>query len=134
MNFFRKFECIRSCYLPISSNLLKTKSPLQKLHFLCILRQLLWKNCSISCIFQTIIAIVVTKILEKYLLKSSVLEMKFLESLCKYINLGFKPQILEHLFEEHSNQLCLMLIVSQQIIHNTFQQILTVQCYSEEFK
>ena len=23
MNFFRKCECIRSCYLPISSNLLK---------------------------------------------------------------------------------------------------------------
>ena len=35
------------------------------------------KKCSVSCIFQAIIVIVVIKILEKYLLRSSVLEMNF---------------------------------------------------------
>ena len=50
---------------------------LNKLHFLCLLRQLLWKKCSVSCIFQAIIVIVVIKILEKYILRSSVLEMNF---------------------------------------------------------
>ena len=53
------------------------KSPLNKLHFLFLLRQLLWKKCSVSCIFQAIIVIVVIKILEKYLLRSSILEMNF---------------------------------------------------------
>ena len=40
--------------------------PLNKLHFLCLLRQLLWKKCSIGCIFQTIIVIltIVVVILE----------------------------------------------------------------------
>ena len=40
-------------------------------------RQVLWKKCSVSCIFQTIVVIVVIKILEKYLWRSSVLERNF---------------------------------------------------------
>ena len=35
-----------------------------------------------------------TTVMEKVLLSA----YKFLKTLCKYINLGFKPQILEHLF------------------------------------
>ena len=54
------------------------------------------KKHSVSCIFKTIIEILVIKILEKYLFKSSILEINFKKSLY-YINLGFKPQILEHL-------------------------------------
>ena len=56
-----------------------TKCPLNKLHFLCLLRQLLQKKCAVRCIFQASIvhAIVVIKILEKYLLRSSVLEINF---------------------------------------------------------
>ena len=41
-NFFTKCEWIRSYYLPISSNLLK--SPLEKLHFLCLVWQAFWKK------------------------------------------------------------------------------------------
>ena len=41
-NFLRKCEYIRSYYLLISSNLLK--SPLEKLHFLCLLCQMFWKK------------------------------------------------------------------------------------------
>ena len=51
--------------------------PLNKLHLLCLLRQPLWRKCSVSRIFQAIIVIVVIKILEKYLLRNSVLEMIF---------------------------------------------------------
>ena len=37
-------------------------------------------------------------------------------------------------FKEQSHQLCLLLLVSQQTIHNTSEQILTVQFCSEEFE
>ena len=53
------------------------KNPLERLHFLCLSRQLLWKKCSVSCIFQAIIVIVVIKIFEKYRLRSLVLETNF---------------------------------------------------------
>ena len=35
------------------------------------------KKCSVSCIFQAITVIVVIKILEKYFLRSFILEMNF---------------------------------------------------------
>ena len=53
MNFFSKWECIRSCCLPTSWNLLKKS--FRKTSLLCLLRQLLWKKCYLSRIFQTII-------------------------------------------------------------------------------
>ena len=60
--------------MPISSNLLK--SLLEKLHLLYLLRQLLWKKfCYLH--ISTIIVNIVIKIYEKYLLRSSVLEMDF---------------------------------------------------------
>ena len=48
-----KCECIRSCYLWTSS--IYSKSPIEKLHCLCLRRQLLWKKCYLRHIFQAII-------------------------------------------------------------------------------
>ena len=91
MNFFRKCECIRGCYLVISSNLLKRS--IRKTSIFVLFRQLLKKKCYVSCIFQVIIVIVVIKILEKYLLKSSGLEMNFsklfVSILTQYLNHSF---------------------------------------------
>ena len=75
MNFFSKWECIRSCCLTTSSNLLKKS--FRKTLLSVLTKTPVWKKCSVSCIFQAIIVTVVIKILEKYLLRSSVLEMNF---------------------------------------------------------
>ena len=56
-NFFRKCEYIRSCYLPISSNLLKKSFRKTSLFVLTVTG---------VPIFQTIVVIVVIKILQKY--------------------------------------------------------------------
>ena len=54
------------------------KGLLEKLNLLCLLRKLLWKSVPLAAyIFQTVIVIVVIKILEKYFLNSSALVMNF---------------------------------------------------------
>ena len=68
-NFFRKRECI-NCYMSISSNLLK-RSFRKNFTFCAYCDRWYRKKYSISCIFQTIVVIVKTKILEKYLWISS---------------------------------------------------------------
>ena len=57
-NFFRKCEYSRSCYFLISSNILKKSFVLTVTG--------VWKKCFVSYIFQTIVVIVVIKILHKY--------------------------------------------------------------------
>ena len=75
-NFFRKCEYIRSFYMLISSNILK-KSFRKNSTFCAYCDRCFGKKCSVSSIFQTIVAIVVIKILEKYCWRSSVLERNF---------------------------------------------------------
>ena len=75
-NFFRKFEYIRSCYLLIASNLRK-KSFRKTLFLVLNLTGVMEKKCFVSCIFETVVVIIVIKILEKYLWGSSVLERNF---------------------------------------------------------
>ena len=75
MNFFKKYECIRSCYLPTSSNLLKKsfrKTSLFVLAKIAVIEKVL-SQLDISSYYCN----VVIKILEKYLLRRSVLEMNF---------------------------------------------------------
>ena len=96
MNFFRKYECTRSCQLPISSNLLK------------------------KCFRKTKLTM---------LTKATVTEKVF----C-YLHINILIQDLNHkfqntFFEEQPHQLCLILVVFYQIVHNTSQQILTVQLF-----
>ena len=77
--------------MAISPNLLKRS--FRKTSLFVLFRQLLEKKCHVSCIFQVVIVIVVIKILEKYLLKSSGLEMKFsklfVSILIQYLNHSF---------------------------------------------
>ena len=51
-----------------------TKKVRKTLHF-ALTKTAVMETCSVNCIFQAIIVIVVIKILEKNLLRSSVLEM-----------------------------------------------------------
>ena len=74
--FFRECEYIRSCCLLIPSNLLK-KSFRKTSLFVLTVTGVLEKKCSAGCLFQTIVVIVVIKILEKYWLRSSILERNF---------------------------------------------------------
>ena len=71
MNFFRKCECIRSCYLSKSSYLLKKSFRKTSVFVLA-------KTAVMEKVLSYILAAycnVVIKILEKYILRSSVLEM-----------------------------------------------------------
>ena len=98
MNFFRKWECIRSCYLLISSNL--RKRPFKKTSLLFLPRQLLCKRCSdmLSVNISSYYCNSCNQNPWKISFKKFSFRNEFLETFCKYINPGFKPQILEHLF------------------------------------
>ena len=68
-------ECMNASVF-ISSNLLK--NPFRKTSlFVLTVTGVMEKKCSVSCIFQSIVVVVVIKILEKYLWRSSVLERNF---------------------------------------------------------
>ena len=62
-NLFKKCECV-SCYLPISSNLLKNSFRKTSL-FVINVTGVNGKTCTVSCIFQAIVVIVMIKILDK---------------------------------------------------------------------
>ena len=83
-NLVTKCECI-SCYLLISSNLLKKSCR----KILCLLWQIIWKKCSISCIFQAIVVIVVIKNPRKISVKKFSFRKEFSGTLCRYIYLQF---------------------------------------------
>ena len=90
-NFFRKCEYIRSCYLPISSDLLK-ESFWKTSIFVVTVTGVLEK---VFC--QVIVVIIIIKILEKFLWKKSVLELIFRNSLLVHLS-RILTTILEHLF------------------------------------
>ena len=74
-NDFRKFECCKSCYLPIFSNLLKIRKTSL---FVLTVTSVLGKCFLLVAYFLlTIVVIVLIKILEKHLRRSSVLENNF---------------------------------------------------------
>ena len=86
-NFLKKYECI-SCYPPVSSNWLKMffiKTSLFELTVTSVIK----KKCSVSCIFQTSVVIVVIKILEKYMWRTAFLKnsstswVSSLQNLCE---------------------------------------------------
>ena len=104
MNFFQKCECIRSCYLLTSSNLLKKSS--RKTSFFVMEKVL--SQVHISSYYCN----VVIKIFEKYLLRSSVLEMNFQKLFVSILIQDFNHKFQNTFFEEQSHQLCLILIVS----------------------
>ena len=104
MNFFQKCECIRSCYLLTSSNLLKKSS--RKTSFFVMEKVL--SQVHISSYYCN----VVIKIFEKYLLRSSVLEMNFQELFVSILIQDLNHKFQNTFFEEQSHQLCLILIVS----------------------
>ena len=104
MNFFQKCECIRSCYLLTSSNLLKKSS--RKTSFFVMEKVL--SQVHISSYYCN----VVIKIFEKYLLRSSVLEMNFQKLFRSILIQNFNHKFQNTFFEEQSHQLCLILIVS----------------------
>ena len=132
MNFFRKCECIRSYYLRTSSNLLK-KSFRKTSRFVltktAVMEKVLFQP-HISSYYRN----VVIKILEKYLLRSSVLEMNFQKLFAIILIQDLNHKFQKIFSEEQSHRLRLILVVPQQIIENTSKQILTKQCFSEEFK
>ena len=84
-NFFRKCECIRSCYLLISSNILK-KSFRKTSLFLLTVTGVFLEESVVSCIFQTIVKVMI-KTLEKYRWRSSVLERNFRNTLLVYLSM-----------------------------------------------
>ena len=104
MNFFQKCECIRSCYLLTSSNLLKKSS--RKTSFFVMEKVL--SQVHISSYYCN----VVIKIFEKYLLRSSILEMNFQKLFRSILIQNFNHKFQNTFFEEQSHQLCLILIVS----------------------
>ena len=74
-NFFRNCEYIRSCYLMISSNLIKKS--FRKFFCVCLLWQLFWKkSVLLAAHFKLLYVIIVIKILEKYWWRTSLLEIK----------------------------------------------------------
>ena len=75
-NFFWECEYIRSCDLPIASNLIK-KSFRKTSLFVVNLIGVMEKKYFVSCIFETNAVIIVIKILENNLWRSSVLERNF---------------------------------------------------------
>ena len=76
------------------------KGPLKKLHFLFLPRQLLCKRCSdmLSVNISSYYCNSCNQNPWKISFKKFSFRNEFLETFCEYINPGFKPQILEHLF------------------------------------
>ena len=132
MNVLSKCECIRISQLPISSHLLKES----------------YRNTSLIVLTKTTFMEKVFCYLNisnyycnscdqnpwKYIFRSSFLEMNFQKIFVSDFCQDFNPKFQSNFFEEQSQQLYLILVVSQQIIYNTSQQILTLQYYSEECK
>ena len=83
MNFFRKCECIRRYQLLISSNSLKRSFRKTSLSVLTKTTVVLTVLLAAS-IFETIIVIVVIKIIKNYLFKKFSFRNEVLDTLCKY--------------------------------------------------
>ena len=103
-NFFTKFECIKSSYLAISSNLLKTSFSKSSLFVLAVKGVV----ANVSFIFQTKNIIVVIKILEKYMSRTSVLERNFNKLFVSIFIKDFNHKSWNTCFEEQA-----------QVHHNT---------------
>ena len=110
MNFFRKCECIRCCYFLTSSNLLKKS--FRKTSLFVLTKTAVMEKVLSQPDMSSYYCNVVIKILEKYLLRSSVLEMNFQKLFVSILIQDFNHKFQNTFFEEQSHQLCLILIVS----------------------
>ena len=108
--FFRKCECIRSCYLPTSSNLLKKS--FRKTSLFVLTKTAVMEKVLSQPDMSSYYCNVVIKILEKYLLRSSVLEINFQKFFVSILIQDFNHKFQNIFSEEQPHQLCLILAVS----------------------
>ena len=132
MNFLRKWECIRISQLPIFSHLLK--EPYRNTSLIVLTKTTFMKKVFCYLNISNYYCSSCDQNPWKYIFRSSFLEMNFQKIFVSYFCQDFNRRFKSNFFEEQSQQLYLILVVSQQIIYNTSQQILTLQYYSEECK